>query len=192
MENNSLETKEFIVAKKYVKTFGTWMFGQEKPGIWTQLVFYVNLLIAFIFLIWHLLSYYVLSMSTLIYEQKKIDIAALLQKRAEDLGLSKEYFEEHLINFQLINICIWIIFVAGLVVLWRRKSIAFWIHGFCLIAYYCVLFFYMNFKFFNLDIQLSDKIMLGISILTLSVFYLADYLQKKKAMKAEQTSMEQQ
>lgn len=191
MENNSLETKEFIVAKKYVKTFGTWMFGQEKPGIWTQLVFYVNLLIAFIFLIWHLLSYYVLSMSTLIYEQKKIDIAALLQKRAEDLGLSKEYFEEHLINFQLINICIWIIFVAGLVVLWRRKSIAFWIHGFCLIAYYCVLFFYMNFKFFNLDIQLSDKIMLGISILTLSVFYLADYLQKKKAMKAEQTSMEQ-
>ena len=192
MENNSLETKEFIVAKKYVKTFGTWLFGQEKPGIWTQLVFYVNLLIAFIFLIWHLLSYYVLSMSTLIYEQKKIDIAALLQKRAEDLGLSKEYFEEHLINFQLINICIWIIFVAGLVVLWRRKSIAFWIHGFCLIAYYCVLFFYMNFKFFNLDIQLSDKIMLGISILTLSVFYLADYLQKKKAMKAEQTSMEQQ
>jgi|GEM_PF-5016545 len=191
MENNSLETKEFVVAKKYVKTFGTWMFGQEKPGIWTQLVFYVNLLIAFIFLIWHLLSYYVLSMSTLIYEQKKIDIAALLQKRAEDLGLSKEYFEEHLMNFQLINISIWIIFVVGLIVLWRRKSIAFWIHGFCLIAYYCVLFFYMNFKFFNLDIQLSDKIMLGVSILTLSVFYLTDYLQKKKAMKAEQAAMEQ-
>lgn len=191
MENNSLETKEFVVAKKYVKTFGTWMFGQEKPGIWTQLVFYVNLLIAFIFLIWHLLSYYVLSMSTLIYEQKKIDIAALLQNRAEDLGLSKEYFEEHLMNFQLINICIWIVFVIGLIVLWRRKSIAFWIHGFCLIAYYCVLFFYMNFKFFNLEIQLSDKIMLGVAILTLSVFYLADYLQKKKAMKAEQASMEQ-
>lgn len=176
--DESLKSKEFIYAKKYAKTIEQWILGKESPKTWLKVVFFINLAIGLILLLWHVMSLYALNTSDLILEKKGIDIIRLLENHALAIGLNPEGIIERLIYFQYASISIWSIFLIGLIFLWRRKGFSFWIHGFCILAYYGTIIFFFNLKFFNLDIRIADKIMLGIVIISLGIAYLILYLNR--------------
>lgn len=188
--DESLRTKEYEVAKKYTKSVSRFIFGAESPSTWTKVVFYLNLVLGGLLLVWHILSYYAFSMKDLVLEKKNIDVEELLIKRAEELHLAPTDFLNKLLNFELISIFVWTIFLVGLIFLWRRMKIAFWIHFITLVAYYGVLILFLNLNFFNQDVSISDKVILGLIISSLMLFYIFLFRQKRKEREILENSEE--
>lgn len=180
--DESLESVEFRLAKKYAKTIEQWLLGKDTPALWMRIVFLINLGISLVFIVWHGLSLYALSTSDLILEKKGIDIVSILQNHAEVIGLNPATILDRLLVFQYISVGVWSLFLIHLIFFWRKKLFAFWVHLFCVLAYFGTIIFYFNFNFFNQDIRLSDKVLLGIVIVSLGVSYAVLYARRNQPM----------
>lgn len=145
------------------------------------------MLIWMIFLSWHLISYAVITMRNMIFEEKKIDVETMIFCRGEALGFESENFLEHLLNFHLFSAISWGIIFAGLALLWRKKQFSIYVIGIGTAAYFFLLMLYMGINYFNQDTSLFDKVTLSVFGVNLLLYFI---LYKKESTTSIRTQTE--
>lgn len=153
------------------------LFGEEKPDGYTQVTFYINLVIWAIFFLWSCISYFAISLRSVIEEQKSIPVEGILMNRGIELGFQPSDFLDRLMTFHLISIVCWIAVFIGLVLLWRKDlRFAYFFFG-GTVFYIGVLLFYLNLDYYSEDTTFFDKISF-IAMNALSILYF--FLLKKE------------
>lgn len=135
------------------------LYGKQKPDVYTRVTAYVNTLIFFLFLLWHVLSFSVISLREIIKEHKAIDVEALIFARGEKLGYRPYYFLENLMQFHLLAIISWGIVFVGILFIWRKKRFFAWFFIVAFAVYFASLFNLLGVRYFNEDILWFDKIL---------------------------------
>jgi hypothetical protein len=136
----------------------TFLFGEEKPDGYTQVTFYINLFLWAIFFLWSCISYFAISLRTLIEEQKSIPVEGILMNRGIELGFQPNDFLNRLSTFHLISIVCWIAVFVGLIFLWRKnlRFVYFFFGGTGI--YIGMMLFYLNLSYYTNDTTFFDKI----------------------------------
>lgn len=153
------------------------LFGEEKPDGYTQVTFYINLVLWAIFFLWSCISYFAISLRTVIEEQKSIPVEGILMNRGIELGFQPSDFLDRLTTFHLISILCWIAVFVGLILLWRKdlRFVYFYFGG--TIIYIGMMLFYLNLSYYKEDTTFFDKISF-IAMNALGVMYY--FLLKKE------------
>ncbi|MDF3026684.1 MAG: hypothetical protein K0S23_991 [Fluviicola sp.] len=97
------------------------IFGKESPDTYTQISFYLGIIIWTIFLVWTILGYVVLTNTDWIEQEKGLDVHSLIEQRGEILGFAGTDFQKNLITFYNIALIAWTGIFIGLVLQWRKK-----------------------------------------------------------------------
>ena len=158
------------------------VFGKKKPDGYTRVTFYINSVIWFTFLIWHLLSYFAFSLRDLIFEEKKIDVTTLIYCRGEELGFEARDFLARVLELHIYSAIAWGIFFVGLVLLWRKNRWAIYTLLISIAAYYTLLIIYMSLNFFNQDVTLFDKVLLSFMGINLLIYFIINRWRTKREM----------
>jgi hypothetical protein len=152
------------------------LFGEEKPDGYTQVTFYINLILWAIFFLWSCISYFAISLRTLIEEQKSIPVEGILMNRGIELGFQPNDFLDRLTTFHLISVLCWIAVLVGLIFLWR-KDLRFVYYYFGGTAIYIgMMLFYLNLSYYTEDTTFFDKI----SFIAMNAFGVMYYFLLKK------------
>lgn len=167
------------------------IFGKTKPDGYTRLTFYVNTLLWFMFLVWHLLSYFAFSLRDLIFEEKNIDVTTLIYCRGEELGFEASDFLIRILQLHIYSALAWGIFFIALALLWRKNKWSVFVFLLALVLYYYLLIGYMSLSFFNQDITYFDKALLTFIGCNLLVYFLVNRWKIKRNI-AFQSSLEEQ
>ncbi|MDB3906755.1 hypothetical protein N9355_04750 [Crocinitomicaceae bacterium] len=146
-----------------------WIFGKRKPDIFTRLTFVTNLVIWLLFLIWSGFSYFAVNSREWIWQQKGIGVTTIINDRGKELGFEEGVFLERMETASMIAIICWLVFFVGLVLLYRKKRIFVYFALIPLLAYVVLNSLYLGFDYFVEDITLFDKILLLISMVSLSI-----------------------
>lgn len=140
------------------------IFGKERPDIYTQITFYINMLIWITFMLWNIVSYFTITMRSVIYEQKGIPVETIIQKRGLELGFEPFEFLPKLLTFHAVAIICWGLVFFGLILLYRKKKqFTYFILG-AAGFYLGMSIFYLSFNYFIEDTTSFDKIALLILI----------------------------
>lgn len=148
------------------------VFGKEKLDIYTQVTFFLNLFIWFIFMIWSLISYFAIKSRETILENKGISIEEIIEKRGKELGFESGEFLDRLVTSHSIAIFCWALVFVGLIFLYRKKRAFIYMAIFPIVFYIGMHVFYINYRYFIEDTTTFDKVALLIALasLTLSHF----------------------
>lgn len=140
--------------------FRNFVFGKDKPDIYTRITFYINGVITLSFLIWNLIGYFAISMRETIMEMKNVPIESVIHARGLELGFHPEDFVTRLMTIYGIGVICWLVVMAGMILLYRKrhKFIYFVLGG--TLFYLGMQLFYMNFQYFKEDTTGFDKVLL--------------------------------
>lgn len=134
------------------------LFGKETPDTYTQISFYLGMIIWIIFLVWIILGYMVLTSTEWIEQEKGIDVQSLILQRGKELGFEGTNFQENLVNFYYIAILSWIGIFIGLALQWRKNDwFIYFIWGSGAV-YLLSMWFLMGFSYWYHDTTTFDKI----------------------------------
>lgn len=147
------------------------IFGTIRPDIYTITTFFINLFIFIVFTLWEVLSLVAISSRELIWQKKNIPIEAIINDRGEALGFERGQFLSYLITTHSIGLICWLVFFAGLVMLYRKKQRFIYFTFIPLLFYVGMLIFYLNFTYFVEDTTVFDKIALLVSASSLIIQY---------------------
>lgn len=153
----------------FVIILRNWIFGKKRPDIYTRLTFLANLIIWLLFLIWSGFSYFAVTSRQWIWENKGIGVTWIIEKRGKELGFGEGEFLARLETANLMAIICWIVFFVGLVFLYRKKRLFVYFTFVPLMAYIGLNSLYLGFTYFIEDITLFDKVLLLISVVSLSI-----------------------
>ncbi|MCE3294622.1 MAG: hypothetical protein K0R65_336 [Crocinitomicaceae bacterium] len=157
----------------------SFIFGDEKPEMMLRIPIYINILIWFIFLMWHILSYYAISYRDVILEEKKVNVEILILNRGNELGFDPSVFLGHLIRFHAISILCWAVVFIGIVLMWRKKkNFLYFLFG-PLVIYLGTLLFYMGMDYYLDDTTFFDKLLFFLLVLN-SIFYLIIFRRQEE------------
>ncbi|AEA45113.1 hypothetical protein [Fluviicola taffensis] len=134
------------------------IFGKETPDAYTQVSFYLGIVIWLIFLIWIILGYVVLTNTEWIEQEKGLDVHSLIESRGQALGFIGTDFQSSLITFYNIALITWTGIFIGLALQWRKRTyfIYFiWISGG---VYLLSMWFLLGFSYWYNDTTTFDKI----------------------------------
>lgn len=142
----------------FLLQFRDLLFGKKTPDGYTQVTFYMNLILWGIFFTWSLVSYFVITLREFIYTEKNIPVEEIIRDRGVELGFDPFDFLDKLLTFHAVSIVCWLISLIGLILLWRKnlKFIYFFMGG--TIFYFGMILFFLNFTYFREDMTLFDKI----------------------------------
>jgi len=150
--------------------FRNLIFGNEKPDIYTRVVFIINIIIWLSFQLWTAISYFTLYNRSIIEQQKGIRIEKIINDRGLELGFIDNDFVARLLTLNAIGIICWAIVFFGLILLFRKKKeFIYFILGGSLF-YLGMSIFYVSYYYFIEDTTTFDKIALLI-LITSSVFH---------------------
>ena len=153
-----------------LKHFHRFIFGNERPDVYTRLTFNINLIIWFFFTLWSILSFFTLKSRTLIFKLKGIPVEKIIHERGIELGFNGSDFIDRLLTFNAIAIICWILIFFGLILMFRKiKLYIYFILGGSLF-YVGMSIFYLNYQYFLEDMSSFDKIALLI-LITSSIFH---------------------
>lgn len=138
------------------------VFGERRPDLYTRISCYLNLVIWFSFFLWHIIGYTAISLRGMIFEEKKIDVEALIFKRGETLGFRPYQFLNLLMEYHLVSSICWAAAFVSIVLMWRRKKIFIFLLLASLGAYLAQLISFMGWTYFMQDTTFFDKIMLAV------------------------------
>ena len=153
----------------FVIVLRNWIFGKRRPDIFTRITFIANLVIWMLFLIWSGFSYFAINSRDWILQQKGIRVTSIINERGTELGFENGVFMDRMETASLIAIVCWLVFFVGLVLLYRKKRIFVYFSIVPLLAYVALNSIYLGFAYFIEDITLFDKILILISLLSLSI-----------------------
>lgn len=160
------------------------IFGKKIPDIYTQITFYIGLVICLIFIAWNLLGYIALTNTKWIETEKGIDVRAFIYKRGIELGFEPESFHHILQQFQLIALFCWSFVFVGLVLLWRKIPYFIYITaGACIIYWLCMVFM-LTFSYWKYDTTFFDKC----AFFALLLFSTIHYFFLKKESRGDHTN----
>jgi len=147
------------------------IFGKVKPSFYTRISFYINVIGLIIFGFWSALSYITIMFRSLFLEHKDVDVAAIIEKRGNELGFQGDEFMQRLATFHGLSLIFWASVFVGLVFMWRRKKI---FAIFCfggLACYLAMQLFYIGFSYYWQDNSNFDKILFLIMVLNTAFYY---------------------
>lgn len=147
------------------------IFGKESPDTYTQIGFYLGLIIWIIFLIWIILGYVVLTSTEWIEQEKGLDVHSLIEQRGQALGFTGADFQKNLITFYNIALVSWIGLFIGLVLQWRKNT---WFIYFIWASgglYLLSMWLLLGFSYWYHDTTAFDKIAFFILIGHSSLYY---------------------
>ncbi|MFN6084713.1 MAG: hypothetical protein ACK476_07260, partial [Fluviicola sp.] len=101
--------------------FKKWVLGEEKPDSFTFWSVTINTIISVIFLLWSIMSLFVIKSRDLMFEQKKINVSEIIEKRGLELGFQTDEFANALENFHLLAFICWFVVIVGIVLQYRRN-----------------------------------------------------------------------
>ena len=156
------------------------IFGKKKPDGYTRVTFYINSIIWFTFLIWHLLSYFAFSLRDLIFEEKNIDVTSLITSRGEELGFVAMDFLNHILELHLFSVISWGIMFLGMVLLWRKSRWAIYTILISFASYYALLILFMSLDYFNQDVTFFDKVLLSFMGINLLIYFIINRWRTKR------------
>jgi len=153
----------------FVVIIRNWIFGKRKPDIYTRFTFVTNVVIWLLFLIWSGFSYFAVNSREWILQQKGIGVKTIIEGRGKELGFEQGVFLERMETASLIAIICWLAFFVGLILLYRKKRIFVYFSLIPLLVYIGLNSLYLGFDYFIEDITLFDKILLLISLVSISI-----------------------
>lgn len=174
-EENEYIEKEAVKATKFqspvplLRQLRNLIFGLKIPDVYTRLTFYINLVIWTTFLIWDILSYVALTSTDLFVEQKGIPIEQIISERGAVLGFAEGEFLAHLTTYHSIGIICWLVFLFGLILMYRKNKRYIYFCLGALIFYFGMCIFYIGFAYFLEDTTAYDKIALLIMVASIIV-----------------------
>jgi hypothetical protein len=164
-----LNPDKFQSPVPFLITFRNLIFGKEKPDVYTQITFIINMMIWVTFMLWNIISYFTITMRSVIFEQKGIPVETIIQKRGIELGFEPNEFLPRLLTFHAIAIICWGLVFFGLILLYRKKKqFSYFILG-GTVFYLGMSIFYLSFDYFLQDTTSFDKVALLILISSISL-----------------------
>jgi hypothetical protein len=153
------------------------IYGKGRPDIYTQITYYINLLIWMSFMFWNVISYFAITSRHMIYQQKGISLTAIVERRGKELNFEPGTFLDRLYTFHAISIICWGLVFIGLVLLYRKKKQFIYFTLGPVIFYLGMTMFYLSFTYFAEDTTAYDKVALLIFIASISIH---SYLMKNE------------
>lgn len=145
------------------------IYGKKRPDVYTQITYYVNLLIWLSFMIWNLISFFAITSRHMIYRQKGISLTAIVERRGKELNFEPGTFLDRLYTFHAISIICWSLVFIGLILLYRKKKQFVYFTLGPVIFYLGMTMFYLSFTYFMEDTTAYDKVALLIFIASISI-----------------------
>lgn len=140
--------------------FKQFILGEEKPDSFTLWASIVNSIITFIFLLWSLLSLFVIHSRTLMESEKQINVSEIIGKRGHELGFDKSSdFIHELSLFHMLALVCWTVILIGVILQYRRNLIFVYFIGSGLIIYLITMWVNLGFDYWIQDTTGFDKTM---------------------------------
>lgn len=158
-------------------------FGKESPDTYTQISFYLGLIIWIIFLVWIILGYVALTSTEWIEQEKGLDVHTLIEQRGQALGFTGTAFHDNLITFYNIALVAWAGLFIGLALQWRKHPwFIYFIWGGGAL-YLLTMWFLLGFSYWYQDTTTFDKIafLLFIGHSSLHYYFLNKELHGEKS-----------
>lgn len=167
-EQHTSEVKKtkFQSPVPFIIQFRRFIFGKQKPDLYTQLAFFANLIIWATFFVWHIISYFALQSKNVFLREKGIPVHRIIEQRGNELGFEPGVFADKIETYNAISAILWGVFFIGLILMYRKRKM--FIH-FTLspIALYLLLsVFYLSFTYFMQDTTGYDKVAILIVIVS--------------------------
>lgn len=147
------------------------IFGKESPDTYTQISFYLGVLIWIIFLVWTILGYMVLTSTDWIEQEKGLDVHSLIEQRGEALGFVGTDFQNSLITFYNVALIAWIGLFIGLVLQWRKNVYFIYFIWAAAATYLLAMWFLLGFSYWYNDTTTFDKIAFFLLVGHSSLYY---------------------
>lgn len=145
------------------------IFGIKIPDIYTRVTFYINMVLMSTFLIWDILSYFALTSTELIGEQKGITVEKIVAARGEVLGFEEGELFARLSTFHSLGIICWLVFFFGLILMYRKVKRYVYFCLVPLIFYLGMAIIYLSFTYYLEDTTTYDKIAMLIMVVSILV-----------------------
>jgi hypothetical protein len=176
-ENQYFENKETANTKfnspiPLLNKLGRIIFGEKNPEMLPKMIIYLNIIIWFIFILWHILSYSAISFREIILDVKKLNVEILILNRGSELGFDPSVFLNRLLNFHKLSILCWTAIFVGIVFMWRQKPSFKYFIGIPIVFYLALLLFYMGIDYYKEDTTLFDKIIFSLFVINTFIYYL--------------------
>lgn len=138
--------------------FKKWILGEEKPDSFTFWSVIINSIIAFIFLLWSLLSLSVLLFREIMKNEKNINVSEIIGKRGHQLGFDKgNDFIHELSLFHMLALVCWFIVIIGIVLQYRRNLYFIYFIGAGILIYILAMWIMLGFSYWVQDTTGFDK-----------------------------------
>jgi hypothetical protein len=150
------------------------IFGQKRPDLVTRSFFFSHLVGASLFWFWYISAYF--SIHFLENIRGAYHLKRMLTKRGVELGIKD--FREVYETFAFLMIIVWLIYIIGLILMWRGQRIyRYFLFG-VLAAYPLMILVFLNFNYLRRDVTLFDKVLYLILLVSILVYY---WIDKRKA-----------
>lgn len=148
------------------------IFGEESPGWYTQLTFFIDLIVVFIFGLWSSVSYFAIVYHELFFKQKGVDVSEIIELRGKTLGFEPGNFISRLETFHGVSMVCWLVAFVGLILLWRKSKYFVWFFFGSTIFYFGMLVIYIGFTYYKEDTTSFDKILFLTMMLQTFIYFL--------------------
>lgn len=147
------------------------ILGKNKPDGFTRLVYTINFACWFLLMAWNFISYIVVQMSHMIYENKGLSVSAILRRKGREMGFDGEEFLQAITDYYFLTIFVWIIIFIGLALMYRKSRFyaSFYFGGF--IIHFTSMLLMIGFQYFLEHVSFFDKILYGIMLVTGLIHY---------------------
>lgn len=175
-EETNIEKKEEDVQlfRPHLRRVKNVVLGSEPPRLYTQIVFFFGMLISLIFLLWNVLSYFILKSPTYLKRHKQVDVEAIVSLRGRELGFVENEFYNYLELFNLVGIFLWFFALVSLVFLWRQKKWSAYIIIGSIVLYSALMAFLLGATYFIEDTTLFDKLSLLILLVLVLIHHFVE------------------
>lgn len=133
------------------------IYGTQKPATAHLIVFYINKSIAYLFLIWHLLSYFTIVFRNEIYTIKRVDVETLILQRGLELDIPPHLFLDRLIDHHLWSIGAWLAVHLACIVVWRGRKWGIYMALAAALVYATSTYFLLGWTYIMEDISYLDR-----------------------------------
>lgn len=168
-ETNKLNAK-FHSPLPFIVKLRNLVFGSRKPGIYTRLTFFVNLVCLLIFALWSAISYFAIVYRALFLQEKGVDVEAIIEARGLALGFESGEFIQTLMTFHGVSMICWAFVFVGLILLWRKSGHFAYLFFGGTLFYFGMMVFYVGFDYYLEDTSGFDKVLFLIMNLN-TLFY---------------------
>lgn len=168
-ENEEAKKTRFQSPVPILRQLRNLIFGMKIPDMYTRVTFLINMVLMSTFLIWDILSYFALTSTEMIGEQKGITVEAIVSARGEVLGFADGAFFSRLCTYHSIGIICWGVFFFGLILMYRKvKSYVYFCFG-AMLFYVGMAILYLSFTYYLEDTTAYDKVAMLIMLVSIGV-----------------------